>query len=390
MPALDFASIPAPTQTVASAPSRRLVSLDVLRGITVALMILVNSAGDGNASYLALRHSVWNGCTLADLVFPSFLFLMGVSLWISFQARHARHTPRSVVLLQVGKRAAILIVLGLLLNAFPAFHLSALRYCGVMQRIGLCYWIASILTLCLDWPVIAAFVATVLAGYWALLTLLPVPGFGRTGIELGVLNPFANLASAVDRMLIPQAHLYHQGFYDPEGVLSSLTAVATVLIGVLAARFLSTKQRCSHLWLAAAGAAMLLAALLWNPLFPINKRLWTSSYVLLCAGLSVLALCSLSWLLDRGRFHLSQALLTPWLAFGSNALVVYLFSELLYSTLGTFHTAANGNLQQLTYSLIPQWAGSAAMRSLEWSVLFTGICALLAFVLYRKRIFIKL
>jgi predicted acyltransferase len=382
-----------PGSETVSAPkySSRLVSIDVLRGLTVALMILVNTAGDGSVSYAQLRHSIWNGCTLTDLVFPMFLFIMGVSMFISFRGRSIRKTPRSRITLQALKRSTIIVGLGLFLNAFPYFHLASLRYCGVMQRIGICYLLASLLLLFLNVAGVAAFTVAALIGYWLLMAFFPVPGFGRSGLSFGMLNPVANLASAIDRALIPQVHLYHQSFYDPEGILSTLPAVGTVLLGVLAGWALLTLDPVRRLRLLMTSAGVLLAiACLWNEVFPFNKRLWTSSYVLLCAGISILLLALLSWLLDGREKPLPQAALTPWLAFGSNALVAYMLSELLAIAIANIPFPGDTNLQQFTYHLIPALAGPPALRSFEWSVLFTVACFVPVLALYRRKIFIKL
>src|ERR1035441_353190 len=177
----------------------RLASLDVLRGLTVAFMILVNNAGDGSASYAQLRHSAWNGCTVTDIVFPLFLFIMGVSMALSFHSRLARGTTRTEILGQVLKRAATIFLLGLGINALPLFHLATLRYCGVLQRIGLCYLLCALILLYARVPGVALALAASLTGYWWLMTKFPVPGFGQPGINIGLLDPSGNLASYIDR-----------------------------------------------------------------------------------------------------------------------------------------------------------------------------------------------
>ena len=225
-----------------SQSSRRLQSLDVLRGLTVALMILVNNAGDGSVSYAQLRHSAWNGCTLTDVVFPLFLFIVGASITLSFGARLDRGVPRRTILLQVGKRSLLIFAIGLILNALPYFHLSDLRYYGVMQRIALCYALASVIFLAGRLVASAVTCVAALAGYWWLLLHVPVPGIGLPGVSVGILDRYGNLTAWLDRTLIPSAHLYHQGFYDPEGLLSTLPALATTLFGVLAAAWLLTDR----------------------------------------------------------------------------------------------------------------------------------------------------
>ena len=369
----------------------RLASLDVMRGLTVAFMILVNTAGDGAVSYPQLRHSAWSGCTLTDLVFPAFLFIMGVSMALSFRGRLAKGTPPGRIALQVLKRAALMVGLGLLLNALPEFHLGTLRYMGVLQRIGICYLICGLLLLYLrNWMIVALTFATT-SGYWLLMTQVAVPGFGVPGVDMPLLDPHGNLASYVDRMLIPQAHLYHQGFYDPEGILSTMPGVATVLLGALTAMWIRridipAARRLISLALTALG--MIGLGLIWGHSFPINKRLWTSSYVLFAAGISMLLLAILIAGIDE-RGWLKKGL-TPWLIFGTNALTAYVFSELLAILIGNIPVAGAGTLQRYLYLCLPLWLGPAPLRSLIWSMLFVGACSLPVWYLYRRKIFIKL
>lgn len=383
-----------PASGLAGVPHRagtRLVSLDVLRGLTVAFMILVNTAGDGAVSYPQLRHSAWNGCTLTDLIFPAFLFIMGVSMALSFQGRLAKGTPPGRIALQVLKRSALMVGLGLLLNALPEFHLGTLRYMGVLQRIGICYLICGLLLLYLrNWMIVAIAVATT-SGYWLLMTRVAVPGFGVPGVDMPLLDPHGNLASYVDRLLIPQAHLYHRGFYDPEGVLSTLPALATVLFGALTAMWirradLPASRRIAGL--AFAAACFVTFGLIWGQSFPINKRLWTSSYVLFAAGIPMLLLAILIWAIDERRW-LKKGL-TPWLVLGTNALTAYVFSELLAILLGNISVAGAGTLQRYLYLCLPLWLGPPPLRSLIWSMLFVGVCFLPVWYLYRRKIFIKL
>jgi predicted acyltransferase len=380
---------PIPAQTT----KPRMISIDVFRGVTVALMILVNTAGDGSASYAQLQHSTWNGCTLTDLVFPTFLFVMGVSMAIS-QSPSGQIAPAAARLTKATRRSLILIFIGLFLNMLPYFNLGTLRYCGVMQRIGITYWIAAVSMLLLDWYGVTILCVLILVGYWALMTLVPVPGFGKTGLELGVLNPAGNLASAIDRMVIPPTHIYRHTFFDPEGLLSTLPALCSVLLGVVSCGFLQKRRLSSRLALM-AGCGLVLAILgfAWNAVFPINKRLWTSSYVLWVGGIDLLVLGLLSWYLDDPENSPSGWLrrsLTPWLAFGSNALVAYVLSEVLASVIVGIHVRGGVTLQHWSYLQIPEWAGPPPMRSLEWSLAFTAMCYAPIHLLYRKRILIKL
>jgi len=371
-------------------PRERLLSLDVLRGLTVALMILVNNAGDGRVSYAQLRHSAWNGCTLTDLVFPNFLFIVGASIVLSFRSRLERGVSRESMLLQALKRSLLIFALGLLLNALPFFHLSDLRYYGVLQRISLCYLLASAVYLAGGVAASVAAFAIALAGYWWLMTQVPMPEYGLPGVGIALLDRTGNLASLLDRMLVPPAHLYHQGVYDPEGLLSTLPAVGTTLLGVMAAEWLATSRTAGRkaAILLASGIVLAGCGLGWAHTFPLNKRLWTSSYVLFAGGLSMALLAVLYWALD-GPPKLRHGL-TPWLVLGTNALSAYVLSEVLAIALSAIRLPGGLNLQQFLYRLLPRWLGPPPLVSMIYSLLFVVACTLPAFELYRRRIYLKL
>ena len=368
----------------------RLVSLDVLRGLTVALMILVNNAGDGAVSYAQLRHSAWSGCTLTDVVFPMFLFIVGGSIALAFQARRERGVQRAELMLQVLKRSVLIFLVGLVLNALPYFHLVDLRIYGVLQRIAICYALASAIFLMGGVRVCAAAVLLLLVGYWWMMIHISVPGFGRPGVDLPILDRTGDMASWLDRKLVPAAHLYHHTDYDPEGLLSTLPALASTLLGLLAVTWLRSSNA---LWqrayvLVVSGLLFVAGGLLWANAFPMNKRLWTSSFVLFTAGISMVMLAVLFWLID-GPMRMRRGLL-PWLVFGTNALTAYVFSEVLSIVLGAVRVSKTKNLQQLAFNLLPHSIGSPSFVSMVYSVLFVVVCFVPVMVLYRRKIFIKL
>ncbi|HEX6737884.1 MAG TPA: heparan-alpha-glucosaminide N-acetyltransferase domain-containing protein [Vicinamibacteria bacterium] len=359
--------------------SPRLLSVDVHRGLAVAGMLLVDYQGSEEAAYPALRHAAWNGWTAADLVFPSFLFLVGVSVALSVSMRQARGEPPGRVLRHAARRAVMLVALGVLLNGFPSFALGNWRVLGVVQRIGVCYFAAVALRLWSPRRAPAVGIAVCLAAYWALLRFAPVPGLGVPGRDIPFLDPERNLTAWLDRALFP-GRLYH-GVRDPEGVLSTLPAIATALAGVLVGDFLlssAVPRARQALRLGAAGVAAMAAGWLWGRSFPINKNLWTSSYVVFTAGVAMLVLAGLYWLIEvrgaRGPWTV------PFLVFGMNALLGFVLDMLIYLPLRYPQASVNGwLLSQL----------SPANASLAYAVAVVLLCWLLLYPLYRARLFLK-
>jgi predicted acyltransferase len=296
----------------------RLVSLDAFRGLAMAGMVLVNNPGDWSTVYPPLLHAPWHGWTPTDWIFPFFLFIVGVAMNFSRRASVG----------EAARRAAILILLGLLLAAYPLFHLTTLRWPGVLQRIGLTYFLAFLAARVLRPRGLAVLTAGLLLGYWALLSLVPVPGGRAPNLDAGT-----DLTSWVDRAVMG-GHLWSQSrTWDPEGLLSSLPATATVLLGLLAGRWLRSPRGAeTKVWgLLAGGAAAIAAGLVWGLGFPINKNLWTSSYALFTGGLAAAVLAVFYDLADRrGLRRWSR----PLVVFGRNAILLFVGSGLLARTLG--------------------------------------------------------
>lgn len=372
-----------------SAVTQRLLSIDVMRGITVAFMIMVNNNGQNDLAYRAMNHSPWNGFTPTDLVFPTFLFIMGISVVLSFGTPKALSTPKRIQVFHILRRFVFLVLLGLVVNGFPYFHLGTLRIYGVLQRIAVCYLLAALLQLLTDRiaPRLAL-LAVALAGYWILLRWVPVPGHGVPGKDFPLLDPNINLTAYIDRQVFP--HRLFEGTRDPEGLLSDLPSFGSALLGMIAGWYL---KRMQPAWsklrgLMISGILLLAAGLLWAQSFPLNKKLWTSSYVLYASGWSVLILAACYFVLEikqwRGRWTY------PWLVFGTNAITVYVFSELLSSAVAVFHVKLQQSFQQFVYSGFFYHLGSPAFGSLIYSIVFAAVCCLPAWFLYRQRIFIKL
>lgn len=369
----------------------RLRSLDLLRGLTVAVMILVNTSGDSAHTYPLLAHSRWNGCTLADLVFPCFLFMVGVSSVFSLSGRMRTESSREEIVRRALQRTVIIFLLGLAINSFPLFHLSTLRIFGVLQRIALCYFAVTLLLLWTRTRTLAILCGAILLGYWVLLRWVPVPGMGIPGSTIPFLDPQANLPAWVDRHLLPVAHLYHQGFYDPEGLLSTLPSLASTLIGALAGIWVrgARPRMETARGLLLASALCVCTGLIWSHWFPLNKRLWTSSFVLWTGGTSLLALACLYWLTDvRER---ESRWLMPAAVFGRNALTAYIFSEFLASLLGAVRLPSSTlSVQHWLYRPLAALIPNPSVAALAYAVLFTGVCYVPVLMLHRRRIYLKI
>jgi len=370
----------------AHTPSTRLVSLDVLRGITIAFMILVNNGGE--YSYWPLKHSDWNGWTPTDLVFPTFLFVVGTTIVFSFESRLSRGASKKSLALHTVRRFVILFLLGLVVNGFPFFHLATLRIYGVLQRIAICFLICSFLYLWDRRPTSKIVMAVAaLLGYWALMRLVPVPGYGVPGRDIPFLDKNANIVAWLDRHIFP-GRLY-EGVRDPEGLLSDIPAIATTLLGMLTGMWLRTKESVGRKCAGMLGAGVVLVLLgeLWNPWFPINKKLWTSSYVLFAAGVSLLGLAVCFWAIEiRGW---KKGWTYYWLVFGTNAITAYVLSELLSSGLSAIKLGPNRTLDGFIYLGVFQRVHPPGIGALLYALTFVMVCWLVVWPLYVKRIFIK-
>ncbi len=375
-----------------NAGSGRLLSLDFFRGLTIALMILVNNPGS-DTHYWPLSHAKWNGWTPTDLVFPFFLFITGVSLVYSFSSRLARGQSRGELMKHVVRRAVILILLGIFLNGFPnRYNLHTLRFEGVLQRIGVCYLFASMIYFWTKPRGRAAVIFACLAGYWVLMRFVPVPGFGTPTHQIPLLDPNRNLTAWLDRLLF-SGHLY-EGTRDPEGVISTVPAIASVLFGVFAGEWLrSARASGKKVWgMLACGAMGFLLAETWNIWFPINKKLWTSSFVLLTTGLALIVFGLCYWLLDVRKLRWIPT--KPATVFGMNAIAAYVFAEVFAMLLGGLKwrdsEAVFRSLQEHIYDSVFAPLGSAEFSSLVYSICFVMVCWALMWVLYRKKIFFKI
>lgn len=370
---------------------KRIPSVDVLRGFTLAAMILVNAAGEWPHAYWPLKHAQWNGCTPTDLVFPTFLFLTGTSLVFSFRSRLARGVGKRELFLHTLKRSVILFFIGVLLNALPFFHLGTLRIYGVLQRIALCYLCVSILYLWNRRPAfLLSVTALLLLGYWILMRWIPLPGGLIPGRDVPLLDPVRNWVAICDRWL----HLgrLYEVTRDPEGLLSTPPAIATTLLGVLTGLWLQSQRTIKEksAGMLIAGAAFVGSGLLWSVWFPLNKKLWTSSYVLFAAGCALVALGLFTYLMKDDRKNSWWSY--PWLVFGTNAIAAYVLSEVIAIAISAIHIPGSDDKLTLkkylfTHLFAPFGPG---MDSLLFSLFFVLVCFVPIWVLFRRRIFIKI
>ena len=377
--------------TPATPSSSRLLSLDIFRGLCVAGMILVDNPGKDDSSYAAITHTVWNGWTPADFIFPSFMFLVGASMVLSFHMRLERGESRSQIFRHALQRTLILIVLGLLTNAFPLYHLADWRIEGVLQRIAVCYLLAGILVLWSDWRGQLLALAACLIGYWALMRFVPVPGFGVPGRDIPFTDPDRNWVAWLDRKLFP-GRLYNVT-RDPEGLISNIPALGTTLLGVLTGHWLrSGRDKATIVFrIVLLGGFCVLAGLVWNPSFPINKNLWTSSFVLFSGGLSLVTLAIFYWVVEIKSWR--GAWTTLFLVFGMNSVAGFVADALVWGpgysftvkgsdgTAIPWHEAANTQIARL--GLNP------ANTSLIYSLGAVLFCWFLLWLLWRRRIFLK-
>ncbi|WP_133130469.1 acyltransferase family protein [Legionella yabuuchiae] len=356
--------------------SNRIISLDVFRGLVVAAMIVVNSPGY-NTSFAWLTHSSWHGCTLADLIFPFFLFIVGISLVLALSSSLKNPEKKRTILIKIIKRVFFLFTIGLILNLIPSLNFETLRFYGVLQRIALCYLVAGILFLYASKFSHIVLTIGILISYWLIMTVYPVPEFGA-----GDLSPAGNLAALLDRLLFSPTHLYGT-FYDPEGFLSTFPAIATTLSGLIFGRWffnssMNPEHKVYRMLLVSLGLS--LGGYAWGLFFPINKSLWTSSYVLWADGWALLSFSVLYWIIDikqwKNGFY-------PLRLLGQYALSAYVL-HVLFLKIQVFIKIKqlNGsfiNLKQYLSRLLFGWAPdniSSLLYALSYTLFCLGIIAL--------------
>ena len=367
------------------AAAKRLIALDVMRGLTIALMIMVNTPGSWSYVYPPLLHSKWNGCTPTDLVFPFFLFIVGVSMWFSFKKFDKGITKKS--LQKVLKRFVIMFVLGVFLNGFPYFDFENLRYLGVLQRISIAYLFGALLCMQFNYKTLLFIFAGILISYWGIL----VVGAAENPFELTT-----NFVRTVDLYLFGEQHLYN-GFgipFDPEGLLSSFPAIGTLLLGYFAGRLIDFSSSTINAIqkLLVFGALGTFVGWAWGFVFPINKALWTSTYVLYTGGLAFVFLAALLWIIDIKGI---KKWATPFIHFGTNPLFIYMFSGVYVSAiiyLIHFKNASGELVAGYDYLYTDVFVPIAGNMngSLLFAIAHIIFFWLITYILYKKKIFIKI
>jgi predicted acyltransferase len=410
-PVRTYAPPPAPRPT-----RERLLSLDVFRGMTIAGMLLVNDPGTWSAIYPPLEHATWNGWTPTDLIFPFFLFIAGITTHLSLEARRARGDDEGALIRQVVRRGLLIFLVGLLVNGFPYFTWTSIdgianptfvervvdrlhhwRIMGVLQRIGLAYTFSALLTFRTTLKQQVAILATLLFGYWFAMTLLPVPPNGFLGIDV-LSTPPETLAAYFDRLLLDWVkygnHLWVNSLtWDPEGPFSTIPAIGTAMLGVICGRWIKSPRPLSErlTGMFAVGSIAMMAGLMWNWSFPINKSLWTSSYVLFAAGMAAVALATCMWIIDE---HRVTAWTKPFVIYGMNPLIAFagsgVMARLIYSILKVESDGKPMALETWIYQTVYASWLEPRNASLLFAITFVLVWLGILWVLYRRRIFVKL
>jgi len=382
----------------------RLVALDVFRGMTIAGMLLVNDPGSWEAIYSPLEHAPWNGWTPTDLIFPFFLFIVGVTTHLSLSKRDPHEVVPKII-----RRGLMIVLVGLLLNAFPFFwwgkiagnpdptfwqrvvyRAQHLRFAGVLQRIGIAYMFSALLTLRTTLRQQIAIIAALLIGYWLAMTLIPVPGTGTIGYFL-LDQPAKTLAAWTDRLILGLPHIWAGSkTFDPEGPLSTIPAIGTAMLGVIAGRWITQRERPLVERIAGlfgAGCLLMLAGEAWDIVFPINKNLWTSSYVLFTAGFASITLATCIWLID---VHEIRGWTRPFVIYGVNPLVAFAGSGLMARTTDSLIKIHGVSLHQWTFAHWFEPYLPEKFASLLWALCFVALWLGILALFHRRNIIVKL
>lgn len=357
--------------------SKRLVSLDAFRGFTIAAMILVNFPAKWGVQYDIVRHAHWHGISPADFIFPFFIFIIGVSIVLSLAKQVNSGKSKTKIIRKILMRSLKIFVVGMLLRLLPDFDIGNIELPGVLQRIAFVFLISAILFLITSWKQQVIIGAGILILYSIAMQFVSVPGLG-----VGVLEPGQNMAAWIDRIVIPESLLNTKGF-DSDGFFSSFPAVSTCIVGMLAGHLILSKlsNEKKIIWLFVGGIILIIVGQLWGMSFSINKKLWTSSFVLYTAGWAVLVFAISIWFTDILGF---RKWAKPGIIFGSNAIAIYVLADVFQTIF------LHSSIQSVVYQLLIENGVYPKAASLIWAFFSVMLCYLAALFLYRKKIFVKL
>jgi predicted acyltransferase len=362
-------------------PMGRLISLDAMRGFTIAGMILVNYPGTWEHIYPPLEHAEWDGLTPTDLVFPFFLFIVGVSITLSFTKLLEKNTPKNALYRKIVIRAIKIFAVGIILSLIPNFEFGNIRFAGVLQRISIVFLACSFIFLNTSIRFQAILGAIILVVYWLAMTLIPTPGIGEVSLEKGV-----NLAAWVDSVLLPGR--MWQGTWDPEGILSTFPAIVTGITGLLAGHLLLSKRTSYEkaVILLVCGFIALVAGYIWGLAFPVNKNLWSSSYVLVTSGLASLLLGTMYYVVDIRNYTSGTK---PGIIFGANAIAIYVLSDII-SIIFYGVSFGSASLNQHFMLALTSIGFAPELASMLYAIIFVIVNFFIAYFLYKKKIFVRL
>lgn len=362
-------------------PVSRLTSLDAMRGFTIAAMILVNYPGSWQYLYQPLEHAEWHGLTPTDLIFPFFLFIVGVSIALSYTKLLEKGTDKKALYRKIIFRAIKIFAVGILLSLIPNFDFSNIRIAGVLQRISIVFLVCSFIFLNTSFRAQVWMGIITLAAYWLAMTLIPTPGVGEVRLDKGI-----NLAAWVDSVMLPGR--MWQGTWDPEGILSTFPSIVTGITGLLAGHLLLSKRTPyeKSILLMVAGFGAVTLGYIWGLTFPVNKNLWSSSFVLVTSGLGSLLLGALYYIVDIRNYTSGTK---PGIIFGANAIAIYFLSDVISII---FYTIPFGSASLNNHFMAGLMAIGLAPKlvSMLYAIIFVCINFCIAYILYKKKIFIKL
>tara|TARA_B100001559_G_scaffold80575_1_gene66988 strand:- start:5034 stop:6104 length:1071 start_codon:yes stop_codon:yes gene_type:complete len=354
---------------------KRLLSLDFFRGITIIAMIIVNSPGSWSYVYNPLRHAEWHGATPTDLIFPFFLFIVGVSISLSFVK--IKNNFNKIIYLKIIRRSVIIFALGIFLSLFPDFDFYNLRFVGVLQRIALVYLICSILYLNFNLVFLVITSFLILIFYWILMMFVPFGGF-----DAGTIEPGINFAAWVDSFIVP-GRLY-MTTWDPEGFFSTIPAIVTCISGIITGEIIKYNSN-KIINLILLGFLLLIIGLVWDIFFPINKHIWTSSYVMFSSGIAMVILAISIFIIDYKSYDFE---LKFSIAFGSNAITAYVLHGVLWK-LFQIKLIDNMGIQELWMDIGIKFGLYTKLTSLTWAIFYTLFIYIIIYQLYKRKIFLK-